>query len=74
MTWAAGSAFALAHGPGAGPAHNSIEEERREVLDSVLDALSDNPPDPDEVAAYHHLLKRLAETSGRRGPRGGDSA
>jgi hypothetical protein len=37
------------------------------VLDSVLDALTGNPPDPDEMAACRHLLKRLAETAGRPG-------
>jgi hypothetical protein len=35
------------------------------VLDSVLDAMAGNPPDPDEMAACRHLLKRLAETAGR---------
>ena len=54
-------------GPGVRPANNSLEEERREVLDSVLDALAGNPPDADEMAACRHLLQRLAETAGRRG-------
>jgi hypothetical protein len=54
-------------GQGARPANNSLEEERREVLDSVLDALAGNAPDPDQMAACRHLLKRLGETAGRRG-------
>ena len=52
-------------GSGDRPANTSLEEERREVLGSVLDALAGNPPDPDEMAACRHLLKRLAETAGR---------
>jgi hypothetical protein len=47
------------------PPNTSLEEERREVLDSVLDAMAGNPPDPDETAACRHLLKCLAETAGR---------
>ena len=58
-------------GTGAGPADTSLEEERREVLDSVLDALAANPPDPDQLAACRHLLRRLTETAG---PRGADLA
>jgi hypothetical protein len=54
-------------GPGAGPQNTSLEEERREVLASVLGALAGNPSDPDEMAACRHLLKRLAETAGRPG-------
>ena len=54
-------------GPGACPANTSFEEERREVLDSVLDALAGNAPDPDQMAACRHLLKRLGETAARRG-------
>jgi hypothetical protein len=63
------SAVGVSHpgGPGARPANSSFEEERREVLDSVLDALAGDPPDPDEMAACRHLLKRLAETPGRHG-------
>ena len=54
-------------GQGPRPAKTSLEEERREVLDSVLDALAGNAPDPDQVAACRHLLKRLGETPGRHG-------
>lgn len=61
------SAVGVPHpgGPGACPANASLEEERREVLDSVLDAMAGNPPDPDEMAACRHLLTRLAESAGR---------
>jgi hypothetical protein len=52
-------------GPGAHAANSSLEEERLEVLYSVLDAMAGNPTDPDEMAACRHLLKRLAETAGR---------
>ena len=58
-------------GPEARPANSSLEEERREVLDSVLDAMAGDPPDPDEMAACRHLLKRLGETAGRHGRHSG---
>ncbi len=66
VTW---SAIGISHrgGPGARPGVTSFEEERREVLDSVLDAMARNKPDADEMAACRHLLKRLAETAGRHG-------
>jgi hypothetical protein len=54
-----------ARGPGARPENTSFEEERREVLASVLGALSGNPPDPDEMTACSYLLKHLSETTGR---------
>jgi hypothetical protein len=66
VTWSANGAPHTG-GPGARPANTSLEEERREVLDSVLDAMAGNPPDADEMAACRHLLKRLAETAGRHG-------
>ena len=66
VRWAAVGTIPHTGGPKARPANTSLEEERREVLDSVLDALAGNPPDPDETAACHHLLKRLAESAGRR--------
>jgi hypothetical protein len=70
VTW---SAIGVSHrgGPGARPEITSFEEERREVLDSVLGAMASNPPDPDEMAACRHLLKRLAEAGGRHGPDSG---
>jgi hypothetical protein len=52
--------------PGAGAESASIDEERREILASVLVALAANPPDPDEMAACSHLLKHLSETAGHR--------
>ena len=63
----AAGAISHAGGPGAVPADTSLEEERREVLESVLEAVSRNPPDADEMAACRHLLMRLAETAGRPG-------
>ena len=64
ITW---SANGVPHtgGPAPRPANTSLEEERLEVLYSVLDAMAGNPTDPDEMAACRHLLKRLAETAGR---------
>jgi hypothetical protein len=59
--------FPHTSGPGAGPRNTSLEEERREVLASVLGALAGHPSDPDELAACRHLLKRLAETAGHLG-------
>ena len=41
----------------------SLEEERREIVESVLGALAGNVPDPDEMAACSHLLKHLAQTA-----------
>ena len=69
--WASVGAVPHTSGPAARPASTSLEEERREVLDSVLDALASNAPDPDEMAACRHLLKRLTEIAG---PHGRDSA
>jgi len=52
-------------GPGAGPKYTSLDEERREIVASVLGALAGNPPDPDEMAACGYLLKHLSQTAGR---------
>jgi hypothetical protein len=56
-----------ARGPGAGSENSSLDEERRELLASVLGTLAGNPSDPEETAACRHLLRRLAETAGRSG-------
>jgi hypothetical protein len=40
--------------------NSSIEQERREVLESVMSALSSAAPDPGEMAACSYLLKHLA--------------
>jgi hypothetical protein len=68
LTWTAAGITRTSE-PGAHPASASLDEERREVLDSVLEALASNPPDPDELAACRHLLKRLTDTAGRPGGR-----
>jgi hypothetical protein len=41
------------------PADDSFERERREVLDSVFEALCRHPPNPDEMAACALLVKHL---------------
>jgi hypothetical protein len=38
----------------------SYEQERREILESVMTVLSTSAPDPDEMAACSYLLKHLA--------------
>jgi len=47
----------------AGSGDASLDEERREILASVLCALSSNQADPDEMAACSHLLKHLARAA-----------
>ena len=64
-TSATGGALFPTRAPRSGPQNSSFDEERREILASVLGALAANPPDPDEQAACRHLLKRLAETADR---------
>jgi hypothetical protein len=59
----------LTSGPAAGQPKTSLEEERREIVASVLGALAGNTPDPDEVAACSRLLKHLADTAGGCPPR-----
>ena len=39
-------------GPGAGPENTSLDEERREVLASVLGTLAGNPSDPAPEAPH----------------------
>ena len=38
---------------------NTLEEERREVLDSVFHALCRHEPDPDEMFACAYLVRHL---------------
>jgi hypothetical protein len=40
--------------------NSSFDEERREVLESVMGALSSAVSDPDEMAACRYLLRHLA--------------
>ena len=40
--------------------HDTFEQERSEVLESVMAALSSTNADPDEVAACSHLLHHLS--------------
>ena len=40
--------------------HDTFEQERGEVLESVMAALSSANPDPDEMAACSHLLRHLS--------------
>jgi hypothetical protein len=47
-------------------ANISFEQERREVLESVMSALSSASPDPDEMAACSHLLRHLAKMAAGR--------
>jgi hypothetical protein len=42
------------------PEGGSFEQERREVLETVMAALSASTPDPDEMAACGYLLRHLA--------------
>jgi hypothetical protein len=44
---------------------NSFEQERREVLDTVFDALSRRAPDADEMAACTFLMRHLMEPDPR---------
>ena len=41
----------------------SLDEERREILTSVMGVLDGNSPDPDEMAACSYLLKHLNSIS-----------
>lgn len=42
------------------PLNGSFEQERREVLESVIGALSSSVADADEMAACSYLLQHLA--------------
>ena len=50
--------------PVAGLPNTSLDEERREIVASVMGALAGNAPDPDEMAACSYLLRHLADTAG----------
>ena len=56
-------------GPGALPENVTLDEERREIVASVLSALAGNAPDPDQMAACSYLLKHLSQTASRPRPR-----
>ena len=43
------------------PRNTSLEEERRELLTSVMGVLDGNPSDPDEMAACSYLLRHLTQ-------------
>jgi len=45
------------------PTVSTFEEERREVLASVLHSLATEAPDPDRTAACVHLLGHLARVA-----------
>jgi hypothetical protein len=47
-----------------GATRSTFEQERREVLESVLEALAEERPDPGRSAACSYLLRHLM-----RGPR-----
>lgn len=43
----------------------TLEEERREVLESILDGMQIAEPDADRTAACSYLLRHLASTESR---------
>ena len=45
---------------------NSFEQEKREVLESVMGAFCCPASDPDEMAACSYLLRHLTRMAGRR--------
>jgi hypothetical protein len=47
---------------------STLEDERQEVVTSVLTALAGGPWDPDQMAACGYLLKHLADAVGRDAP------
>jgi len=42
----------------------TFDEERKEVLESILDALAIPEPDPDRAAVCHLLLRHLIHMPG----------
>jgi hypothetical protein len=51
--------------PVSGLPNTSLDEERREIVASVMGALAGNSPDPDEMAACGYLLWHVADTAGK---------
>jgi len=47
---------------GGSPRTTTLDEERREVFDSVLQAMRLREPDADRMAACAYLLRHLART------------
>jgi hypothetical protein len=45
------------------PESATLAEERREVFESVLMSLAQNPVDADQLAAGSHLLRHLSRTA-----------
>lgn len=64
---AAAGGFSGTRSPAALPGSTTLDEERGEIVASVLDALAGNPPDPDEMAACSYLLHHLSQTAVRPG-------
>lgn len=56
-----------------GPA-SPLEEERREVFESVLQAMATTEPDPDRTAACRYLLRHLVLGAPRGPLTGGGTA
>lgn len=56
-------------GAASAASDTTLDEERREVVAGVLEALAGNSPDPDEMAACGYLLRHLSRTLIHYGPR-----
>ena len=67
-TSAAVGGFPGTRGPAVLLDNTTLDEERHEVVASVLGALAANPPDPDEMAACSYLLKHLSQGANRPKP------
>ena len=46
------------------PPDAGLDEERREILACVLDAMAGNTHDAEEMAVYGRLLRHLTQTAG----------
>lgn len=53
--------------PRPDPENTTLDQERREIVASVLGVLAGNHSDPDQMAACSRLLKHLADTTARPG-------